>query len=209
MGLGSAHLSFIITIDLLQLADALALLSRFAFDDLVYSPEVMARCSPLSKVTTANAVEVKNVDKVVDVAEILRMVSEKPVASNGEGHVSRPDAADDSLGEGASDDENSRTYYFGSLTITAGKIKEMVEKGYFVEGEAHTSGAKMVPEPDSDEAIVYEDFICCSLTHASTSCFGRHFSQVSSTATSVDTQHYSTTLQIFLGRWQLRGRARG
>jgi hypothetical protein len=74
-----------------------------------------------------------------------------------------PDAADDSLGEGASDDENSRTYYFGPLTITVGKIKEMVEKGYFMEGKARAPRAETVPEPDNDKAVVYEDFFVAGL----------------------------------------------
>jgi hypothetical protein len=46
-----------------------------------------------------------------------------------------------------------------SLTITVDKIKEMVEKGYFVEVEAHVPDAETVPEPNNDEAIVYEDFL--------------------------------------------------
>jgi hypothetical protein len=32
---------------------------------------------------------------------------------------------------GTSDDEHSQTYYFWPSTITRGKIKEMVKKGYF------------------------------------------------------------------------------
>jgi hypothetical protein len=54
--------------------------------------------------------------------------------------------------------ENSQTYYFGSSTITVGKISEMVEKGYFLESKAHAPGDETVPEPDNDEAVVYEDF---------------------------------------------------
>jgi hypothetical protein len=107
--------------------------------------------------------EVENVDRVASAAEIARTFSENPIASNGEGHLSSPDAADDSLGEGASDDENSQTYYFVSSTITVGKIKEMVEKGYFMEGEARTPGAKMMMEPDRDEAVVYEGFFVAGL----------------------------------------------
>jgi hypothetical protein len=154
-------------IDLLRPAHALALLSCFALDDLVCSPEVMARCSPLSEVAATNAAEVENVDRVAGVVEIVQMVSDKPTASDGEEHVSSLDVADDSLGKGASDDENLWTYYFGSLTIIVGKIKEMVEKGYFVEGEAHAPGAETVPKPDSDEAIVYEDFLvlACACLH--------------------------------------------
>jgi hypothetical protein len=70
---------------------------------------------------------------------------------------------DNSLGGGASDDENSWTYNFGASTITIGQIKEMVETWYFVDGEAHASGTKAVPESDADEAIIYEDFFVVGL----------------------------------------------
>jgi hypothetical protein len=105
----------------------------------------MALCRPLSEVVVSDAAEVESVDRVTNVAEIARTVDENPAASDGEGHLSSLDAADDSLGEGASNDENSWTYYFGLSTITVGKIKEMVEKGYFKEGEARVPGAEMVP----------------------------------------------------------------
>jgi hypothetical protein len=71
MGLGSAHLPFIITIDLLLGVDALTPLSCFAFDNLICSLAVMARCSPLSDVAAANMEEVENVDRVVDAAEMV------------------------------------------------------------------------------------------------------------------------------------------
>jgi hypothetical protein len=57
--------SFFIVIDLLQPAHALTLISCFAFDDLVYSSEVMARCSLLSEVAATNVAEMENVDRVV------------------------------------------------------------------------------------------------------------------------------------------------
>jgi hypothetical protein len=44
------------------------------------------------------------------------------------------------------------------LPITVDKIKEMMEKGYFLAGEARAPGAKTVPESGNDEAVVYEDF---------------------------------------------------
>jgi hypothetical protein len=71
MGLGSAHLPFIIVIDLLWAADALALLSRFNFDNLVCSPKAMAHCSSLSEIVVANVVEVENVDRVADAAKVM------------------------------------------------------------------------------------------------------------------------------------------
>jgi hypothetical protein len=39
--------------------------------------------------------------------------------------------SEDNLTEGASDNAKLRMCYFGSSTITVGKIKEMEEKGYF------------------------------------------------------------------------------
>jgi hypothetical protein len=117
--------------------------------------------SPLSE-DAANTTEVENVDKVASAVEVAQIVGENHVASDGEGCLLSPDVADDSLDEGCSDDENSQSY-FGSLTITVGKIKEMVEKGYFVDGDARALGAEIVPEPDNDEAVVYEDFFVASL----------------------------------------------
>jgi hypothetical protein len=76
---------------------------------------------------------------------------ENPTASDGEDHLASPDA-EDALSEGGSGNENSLTYYFRSSTITVGKIKEMVEKGYFLEGGASTPRDEIMPEPDNDEA---------------------------------------------------------
>jgi hypothetical protein len=39
----------------------------------------------------------------------------------------------------------------------------MVEKFYFLEGEARPPGAETMPEHDNDEAIVYEDFFVAGL----------------------------------------------
>jgi hypothetical protein len=78
--------------------------------------------------------------------------------SDGESHALSARGSDDSADGGASDDENSQMYYFGALTITLGKIKEMVEKGYFAESEARAPGAEAVPEPNNDDVVVYEDF---------------------------------------------------
>jgi hypothetical protein len=123
----------------------------------------MARCSHLSEVVAANATEVEDMDKVASVARIAWIVGEILAASDGEGRLLSPDAANDFLSNGASDDENSWTYYFRSSTITIAKINEMVEKGYFVDGEARAPEAESVPEPDSNEAIVYEDLFLVGL----------------------------------------------
>jgi hypothetical protein len=65
---------------------------------------------------------------------------------------------EDDLGECASDSAKTRMCYFGSLTITVRKIKEMEERGYFPEGVGHAPGTETVLEPNGDKAIVYKDF---------------------------------------------------
>jgi hypothetical protein len=112
---------------LLRLALALQLLPHFAFDLHTCSPKVMACCNPLGEATT-NMTATEDVDKVVSTAEITQTTGENLVTSDAEGCFSSMDAAEGSLDEGGSDDENSRTCYFSSSTITIGKIKEMMEK---------------------------------------------------------------------------------
>jgi hypothetical protein len=147
---------------LLQLALSLHLLSHFTFDLHTCFPKVMVHCSPLGK-ATANMTEAEDVDKIASTAEVTQIASENHVAFDAEGRLSSPDVAEGSLDEGGCNDENSRTYYFDSSIVTIGKIKEMMEKGYFAEGEARAPGAETVPESDSDEAIVYEEFFVAGL----------------------------------------------
>jgi hypothetical protein len=65
--------------------------------------------------------------------------------------------------EGVSDNESSRMYCFGALTITLGRIREMVEKGYFAHGEARALGEETTLEPSHDEVVIFEDFFVTSL----------------------------------------------
>jgi hypothetical protein len=118
------------------------------FDDLGCFAEVLARCNPLDKVVAGMA-EVENMDQVVVAAELEHAFGENTAASNVVGHPMSPDA-EDTLSDGGSGNENSRTYYFGSSTITVSKIKEMVEKGYFPKGGVRAPGIETVPEPDDD-----------------------------------------------------------
>jgi hypothetical protein len=121
----------------------------------------MSHCSPLGD-AVATVAEVENIDEAAVAAELERAFEENPAASDGEKRHANPGARH-TLSEGVSDNENSWTYYFQSLTITVGKIKEMEEKGYFPEDEAHAPGAKIVLEPNDDEAVVYKDFFVTGL----------------------------------------------
>jgi hypothetical protein len=122
----------------------------------------MAHCSPLGEFAAANEEEVEDPNVVDDPVEMAQeIVGELAGASDGEGPALSVGRADTSIG--ASDDENSRMYYIGLSTITRDKIKEMVEKGYFAEGEARELRAETILEPHDDEAVVYEDFFITGL----------------------------------------------
>jgi hypothetical protein len=131
---------------LLHLALTALTLSVFAMLTafLAYSMKAMARCSPLSKNAAANVANVENQDATGHPVETARIVSEgeAPGAPNNDGHALSARGTEDSIDGGASDDENSQTYYFGASTITLSKINKMVEMGYFVEGEARVTGRK-------------------------------------------------------------------
>jgi hypothetical protein len=118
----------------------------------------MYRYSPLGEVA-AVGVRVENMEETMVLAELERAFGENHVASDGERYATSLNAEDD-LTEGASDNAKLRTCYFRSSTNTVGKIKEMEEKGYFPEDEAHAPRTETMPEPNGDEVMVYEDFFC-------------------------------------------------
>jgi hypothetical protein len=161
---GSLHRPPRLSLSRLSCRNALTLLLYYCtlpFNDFCCFQEVMACCSPLDE-AAAGMAEVENMDEIVVAAELERAFGENPTISNVEWCPVSPDA-EDTLSEGGSGNENSRAYYFGSSTITVGKIKEMVEKCYFPEGGAHAPGTETMPEPDDDEAVVYEDFFVAGL----------------------------------------------
>jgi hypothetical protein len=127
--------------------------------------EVMACCSPLDE-AAAGMVEVENMDEPIVAGELELAFGENPTTSNVERQPASLDF-EDTLSEGGSGNENSRTYYFKSSTITIGKIKEMVEKDYFPKGGARAPGTETVPEPVDNEVVVYEDYfsLACLCLH--------------------------------------------
>jgi hypothetical protein len=62
-------------------------------------------------------------------------------------------------------DEGSRTqsYFFGPSTVTVSRIRGMIDCGYFAEGMAHEPREETVLEPNSDEAVVFEEFFTIGL----------------------------------------------
>jgi hypothetical protein len=84
---------------------------------------------------------------------------EAPVAgSENEDAASGGGGSDDSADVDASGNESSHTYCLSMSTITLSRIREMAEKGYFVEGEAWAAGEETILGPQEDEAVIFEDF---------------------------------------------------
>jgi hypothetical protein len=121
----------------------------------------MARSGSLDDASVAVA-EVEILDEAAVSAELERAFGQNPSASIVDKHSASLDSENVSS-EGGPGNEELRTFYFGSLTITVGKIKEMEEKCYFAEDEARAPGVEIVPEPNNDEAVVYEYFFVAGL----------------------------------------------
>jgi hypothetical protein len=111
--------SFIVVINLPQCTRShdLALLLHLAFDNFSYFLKLMAHYSPLGEFASASAAEDADPNVVDDPVEMAHVIADELAgASDGEGLALSARGVDTSTG--AFDDENSRTYYFGSSTIT-------------------------------------------------------------------------------------------
>jgi hypothetical protein len=175
----------------------------FTLDNFFRSTEIMVCCSLLGEVDATNVVDTENMADAENVMEVVPSVGgdEVPMVSSDEGCTSSGGGPDDSADERASDNVNSLMYNFGASTITLGHVNKMVEKGYFADGKARALGVETVPELDDDEAVMFEDFFCSRVAHASASCFGRHFVEVSSATPPTKTECNCAALKVFLGCW--------
>jgi hypothetical protein len=59
--------------------------------------------------------------------------------------------------------ELMRSYEFGASSVTVGHIRQMESLGYFVEGSTCEPGEEIVPEPNSEEVVVFEEFFAAGL----------------------------------------------
>jgi hypothetical protein len=59
--------------------------------------------------------------------------------------------------------ELARSYEFGFSSVTVGRIRQMESLGYFAEGSVCELREEIVPEPNSDEAVVFEEFFTAGL----------------------------------------------
>jgi hypothetical protein len=78
----------------------------------------------------------------------------------------RGDTSDRSRGDTGDQDEESgainpresaRSYDFGPSTVIIGHIQQLEALGYFIEGSTREPREEVIPEPATDEAIVFEE----------------------------------------------------
>jgi hypothetical protein len=55
------------------------------------------------------------------------------------------------------------SYFFGPSTVTVSCIRAMIDNDYFDEGMGHDPGKETIPEPQSDKAVVFEEFFTAGL----------------------------------------------
>jgi hypothetical protein len=60
------------------------------------------------------------------------------------------------ISEGESDaGSHTHSYYFGPSIVTMTQNDEMMDQGYFTEGGARAPEEETIPEPESDETVVF------------------------------------------------------
>jgi hypothetical protein len=57
------------------------------------------------------------------------------------------------------------SWYFGPSIVTVSRIhiREMIDQGYLTERGARALGEETIPEPENDEAVVFEEFFIAGL----------------------------------------------
>jgi hypothetical protein len=81
-------------------------------------------------------------------------------SSPGEGSISESDAKRKAERAAAA---AGLTFKFGPWTDVRIRIRVMEDLGYFAKGDGRAPGVETVPEPNIDEAVVFEDFFNAGL----------------------------------------------
>jgi hypothetical protein len=53
--------------------------------------------------------------------------------------------------------------FFGPSTVTISCVREMIDRGYFAVGGGRVSREETVPEPNGDEAVIFEELFTVGL----------------------------------------------
>jgi hypothetical protein len=65
-------------------------------------------------------------------------------------------------------------------------------------------GEETVPEPNTDQVVVFEDFFCRKTLNATSCFFHRDFAQILGATTSADPERYCSDVEVFLGGAKLQ-----
>jgi hypothetical protein len=84
-------------------------------------------------------------------------------SSNASSSGATTDVAETKVEASVDPCELARGNEFGASLVTVGHIRQMESLGYIIEGSAHEPREEIVPGPNSDEAVVFEDFFSMGL----------------------------------------------
>jgi hypothetical protein len=73
------------------------------------------------------------------------------------------DAAEAEAEDAMDPREFARSYDFRAYSVTEGRIWQLESLRYFAEGLAYEPGEEIVPEPNTDEVVVFEEFFTAGL----------------------------------------------
>jgi hypothetical protein len=166
VGWGGGHFYDLLYIAAYGTCDFTFHLLFLAFDTLAPAPSLLR---PVSFFLLTLAMEGER-------SPILDVVGEEAEVSRPEVSVTGSSSEDTSSGgseNGANVEgeesgavnprESVRSYDFGALTVTVGRIRQLEVLGYFVEGSTCELGEEVVPDPVDDEAVVFEEFFAAGL----------------------------------------------
>jgi hypothetical protein len=121
----------------------------------------------------------------------VSMASSKSDASSG-GAAS--DMAKAETEDAVDPRELAWNYDFGASSITVGRIRQLKALGYFTKGLVREPGEEIVPEPNTNEAVVFKEFFCNGAVDATSSSSDMDSTQVSGAPASVDSERYRSAI---------------
>jgi hypothetical protein len=66
-------------------------------------------------------------------------------------------------GDVVDDGACSRSFFFGPSTVIVSQIRGMIDSGYFAKSLSREPGEETIPEPNPNEAVVFEEFFTAGL----------------------------------------------
>jgi hypothetical protein len=104
---------------------------------------------------------------IYTVGDMLKAPMLEASTASSSSNASSGGAASDATKAEAEDAMDPRelawSYVFVAYSVTMGRIRQLESLGYFAEGSAREPWEETVPEPNTDDAIVFKEFFAAGL----------------------------------------------